>query len=268
MKGHMQDGKFHPHTQFKKGVRKSRDQKAKTKGVIRKDRAFDNSGKVVGHATWTGHGRGFGHSYGWQVPDGAFHVIDKRNIPESLRPNGGVEISSGKFKGKILDLKDGKIHFEHLKGVCNFCGKRGFDVRKGCPNNCGKILRDDKGQITAIVGSNFVRNARESDSGGIPPEKIFDKERLTKHDGRYFLIAEGYPDTLAIDEYEKVNDNLFKLKRNILFSQSGEETEELLRVTGGGGKLKHVGGFGLVNEKKFLDGLDRSGALQESNFVS
>jgi len=38
MKGHMQDGKFHPHTDYKK-VRKSRDQKAKTQGVkIRKQR--------------------------------------------------------------------------------------------------------------------------------------------------------------------------------------------------------------------------------------
>jgi len=33
MKGHMEDGKFHPHTDYKKGVRKSRDQTAKTKGV-------------------------------------------------------------------------------------------------------------------------------------------------------------------------------------------------------------------------------------------
>jgi len=29
----MQDGKFHPHTEHKKGVRKSRDQKAKQEGV-------------------------------------------------------------------------------------------------------------------------------------------------------------------------------------------------------------------------------------------
>ncbi len=33
MKGHMQDGKFHPHTEYKKGTRKSRDQKVKTQGV-------------------------------------------------------------------------------------------------------------------------------------------------------------------------------------------------------------------------------------------
>ncbi len=40
MKGHMQDGKFHPHTQYK-GVRKSRDQSEKTKG-IRFVRATEN----------------------------------------------------------------------------------------------------------------------------------------------------------------------------------------------------------------------------------
>ncbi len=38
MKGHMQDGKFHPHTDHKKGVRKSRDQQAKTQGIrLKKD---------------------------------------------------------------------------------------------------------------------------------------------------------------------------------------------------------------------------------------
>jgi hypothetical protein len=35
----MQDGKFHPHTDYKKGIRKSRDQQAKTQGVkVRKAR--------------------------------------------------------------------------------------------------------------------------------------------------------------------------------------------------------------------------------------
>ncbi len=33
VKGHMQDGKFHPHTDYKKGTRKSRDQSAKSTGV-------------------------------------------------------------------------------------------------------------------------------------------------------------------------------------------------------------------------------------------
>jgi len=44
MKGHMQDGKFHPHTEHKKGVRKSRDQKVKTKGVkVERLKRFDRT---------------------------------------------------------------------------------------------------------------------------------------------------------------------------------------------------------------------------------
>ena len=41
MKGHMQDGKFHPHTDYKKGVRKSRDQKVKSEGVQVERKARD-----------------------------------------------------------------------------------------------------------------------------------------------------------------------------------------------------------------------------------
>jgi len=119
---------------------------------LKRDSSFEDSGIVVGQAKWTGHGRGFGHSYGWQIPDGAFVSIDKRNITESIRPKGGMSISSGKFKGKMIDLHNGKIFFEDFKGRCNFCGARGFDTRKGCPNNCGKILRDEKGEITGVVG--------------------------------------------------------------------------------------------------------------------
>ncbi len=38
MKGHMENGKFHPHTEYKKGTRKSRDQKEKTQGIKFKER--------------------------------------------------------------------------------------------------------------------------------------------------------------------------------------------------------------------------------------
>jgi len=115
---------------------------------LKRDTSFEDSGIVVGQAKWTGHGRGFGHSYGWLIPNDSFHSIDKRNIPESLRPTGGVRLDNG----KILDLHTGKILKEDFRGVCNFCGARGFDTRKGCPNNCGKILRDEKGEITGVVG--------------------------------------------------------------------------------------------------------------------
>jgi len=41
MKGHMQDGKFHPHTEYKKGTRKSRDQQVRTEGVKIERKARD-----------------------------------------------------------------------------------------------------------------------------------------------------------------------------------------------------------------------------------
>jgi len=41
MKGHMEDGKFHPHTPYQKGIRMSRDQSAKKEGIkIRKQRTI------------------------------------------------------------------------------------------------------------------------------------------------------------------------------------------------------------------------------------
>jgi hypothetical protein len=50
MKGHMQDGQFHPHTQYKKGTRKSRD--GKINGIkIRKQRVtnFNPEGHIGDH---------------------------------------------------------------------------------------------------------------------------------------------------------------------------------------------------------------------------
>ncbi len=55
MKGHMQDGKFHPHTEYKKGTRKSRDQNAKSEGVkIRKQRELLN--EIPDDYNWETHG--------------------------------------------------------------------------------------------------------------------------------------------------------------------------------------------------------------------
>ena len=118
------------------------------KARLDRDTSFEDSGKIVGQAKWTSHGRGFGFSYGWLTPDGVFHSMGRRNIPESMLPKGAVRLRDG----TMLSLNDGKIFMEDFRGRCNFCGARGFDDRKGCPNNCGKILRDEEGNITGVVG--------------------------------------------------------------------------------------------------------------------
>jgi len=98
----------------------------------------------------------------------------------------------------------------------------------------------------------------------IVPQHLFNDDRLTKHDDRYFLVQEDMAlGTLAVDEFTKKAKDLFELKQNILFSQSSEETSELLDVTGGGKKSSTGGSLELANEKKFLEGLDSAGALEE-----
>jgi len=232
MKGFTRDNKFIPMTDYKKVTRKSRDQKEKTTGV-------------------------------------RFRKLTKAQIKRFEEQTKQRKI--------IIDAHDKKFPPYHIGDVVKTplgVGEITFirhNIDEEPPYDEPKYkvrFTEDNAKFVDHSSIEKIRKARDTDSGEIPPEKIFDKNRLTKHDGRYFLVAEGFPDTLAVDEYEKVNENLFKLKRNILFSQSGEETQELLRVTGGGGRLKHVGGFGLKNEKKFLEGLESSGALQESNFGS
>jgi len=100
----------------------------------------------------------------------------------------------------------------------------------------------------------------------IPPKHIFDEDRLVKHDNRFFLVEEGFADSLAVDEFAKKAKDLFEFKRHIAFTQSAEQTTDLLEVTGGGKKSFGGEGLELANEKKLIEGLDSSGALDESNF--
>ena|SRR3989304_9779409 len=105
-----------------------------------------------------------------------------------------------------------------------------------------------------------LRRSRDSDSGEIPPNEIYDESILTKYDGRYFRVSEEAGSSLAVDEYEEVNDNLFKHKGTVIFTQGGEETNNLLEVTGGAKKTKW--GYELSDEKEFLAGLKSAGALE------
>ncbi len=92
MKGHMQDGKFHPHTDYKKGIRKSRSQKAKQQGVKIKPRKQRVVAKIP-------------------QPDGTETVLkmDNENFDEVTDP---VE------RQQILDMLS-KSEIEEWEGVVN-----------------------------------------------------------------------------------------------------------------------------------------------------
>jgi len=92
MKGHMQDGKFHPHTDYKKGVRKSRDQKSKQQGVKIKPRKQRMVAKIP-------------------QPDGTETVLQMNN-------DNFDEVTDTIERQKILDMMT-KAEIEEWEGVVN-----------------------------------------------------------------------------------------------------------------------------------------------------
>ena len=96
----------------------------------------------------------------------------------------------------------------------------------------------------------------EEDKTAVVPEHLFNDDRLTKHDNRYFLVQETFPNAIAVDEFTKKAKDLFEFKRNVIFTQDFEGSRDLFEVTGGGKDDE------LEDEKKFLEGLDGAGALE------
>jgi len=111
MKGHMEDGKFHPHTDYKKGIRKSRDQKAKTQGVIRKQRNvlsknITASSKVKGDNIF-------------------FNQADIDDVPYKFIWNGNVFYPNGFEKDVLIRFgakKQSEAQIEKLKKQQKFDG--------------------------------------------------------------------------------------------------------------------------------------------------
>ena len=106
MKGHMQDGIFHPHTQYK-GVRKSRDQRLKTQGVRLKhvERIFDTD---VSENISRRFGRG-------TFSTGFFNVIDKYN---EEHPQSQIDYSNSGLEGldkTIVEYDDEEIFHNSLR---------------------------------------------------------------------------------------------------------------------------------------------------------
>jgi len=109
MKGHMQDGKFHPHTDYKKGVRKSRDQKAKTQGVhIQSQTIFPNFANDVAEKISTRFGRG-------TISTGFFNVINTYN---EEHPENQIDYSDSGLEGldkTIVEMDDEEIYHDSLE---------------------------------------------------------------------------------------------------------------------------------------------------------
>ena len=113
MKGHMQDGKFHPHIEYK-GVRKSRDQQVKTQGIkIRKERIFQDDPDAVSKlevklarlekekAYWKGL-KSVPRTYQANEPDGAKRSFMLPNLNANIRTvRQKIELIKGRQEKNI-----------------------------------------------------------------------------------------------------------------------------------------------------------------------
>lgn len=192
-------------------------------------------------------------------------VLGKNNNPEprfniTLTKEVGLPRHLGGTDSAIVEFKKNTANTDFQVSV------DGFPVSFLHEDDARKDFDQIKTKEDAEVFLDKLlnRDRNPSDSGEIPPLSIFNKDRLTKHDDRYFLVETDSMGNLSVDEYTKKAENDFKFKRHIIFTQGSEQTTDLLDVTGGFEKTEF--GLELADEKKFLEGLDSSGALEESNF--
>jgi len=122
MKGHMEKDGFHPHTQYK-GVRKSRDQKEKTKGVIRLARSSKLSEKQA---------KNFWNRL---TPRSKFDVLTLEldlflgNIPEHNEGKSFFDRSFDELPIKYQNL----VRSKTLKQLKRFTGLKGTPVQAFSP---------------------------------------------------------------------------------------------------------------------------------------
>ncbi len=193
MKGHMQDGKFHPHTEYK-GVRKSRDQKGKEQGLkIRKQRltvasspkgmktpteiVYDPTGDWTNESLWEVKGVTATPSTDEkEIPSRIFvHII---NMEEAT---GDEFEPDEKYVGEVLLIPKWKfIHPEIKKDIASSAGmsvkdlenmgwegdllshsggiRLGDDESGGDPNELKQRLADKTPAYAGMIGF-FLDNA-------------------------------------------------------------------------------------------------------------
>ena len=99
----MQDGKFHPHTEYKKGMRKSRDQQAKTTGVLVRMKRIKIHGKEV--KKWVAFSPASSDAQWWtsdKLNDLKWIIQDETTTEHTPIKRGGY----GKFTYGSLDIYD------------------------------------------------------------------------------------------------------------------------------------------------------------------
>jgi len=137
MKGHMENGKFHPHTEHK-GVRKQRDQQAKTQGVNVSKLKFAEKGS----------GKGF-DGLGRKEP------VKIARVGEIGKVSFGSGIDSGKI-GKVVGIKKAN--------EIPVSSSDWFQIKVIKPDiQKGIIIQVPKGRVEAVTGQRKARDVKIGD---------------------------------------------------------------------------------------------------------
>ena len=239
----MQDGKFHPHTEHKKGVRKSRDQKEKTEGV-RLKRSDGSRIKKVQFKVW---------KYEDASPDLQEKIIERlRNIKSEnqddwfAQDDGILYDKDEKKDAKDIGLKyahpenydvdsnrgtdfiqfelevEDKNKFQTYLGLTDtIMRKVGYsfenDTGNWGSNNTRLQFTDVNGSdISLAGGSAFVDEHYVEDEDTSEDERMFHKDDIPTFD-------EGLQILLAHDRFaDLMDDSLRNLKSNYEYQFSDE----------------------------------------------
>ncbi len=175
MKGHMQDGQFHPHTTYKKGTRKSRDQSAKTQGVKRKARCI----KCGEYKSTLEMGSPSNVCLGCMKRSGS-----TGNCPVCLSKI--TRDSDQEVRQHIKDHLEMDAHSHH-SGVCD-CG-----VRKARLEN---VISDEEAKI--IKKGYFSKQGVE-----LVDDRKFKDWQKSKASDLYIMYVDKFPNSQIAQEYER-----------------------------------------------------------------
>ena len=239
----MQDGKFHPHTEYKKGVRKSRDQKEKTEGV-RLQRTDGSRIKKVQFKVW---------KYKDAPHDLQETIIEKlrNNAYESqsdwfAQDDGILYDENAKMDAKDMGLKyahpeyydvDSNRGTDFIQFVLEIEDSKKFQKYLGLPDAVNRKISYDFQNDTGNWGSNNTRLQFYDSSGGeidLSPdthwadehysededvdedERMFHKDDIPTHNEALLVLQ-------AHDKFADLMDNsLRNLKRNYEYQFSDE----------------------------------------------
>jgi hypothetical protein len=237
MKGHMQDGKFHPHTDYKKGTRKSRDQKVKQQGVKIKPRKQRMVAKIP-------------------QPDGTETVLqinDNDNFDEVTDPverqqildmmtQSEIEEWEGVVNSKIVKVKHEMLDGKQITSLRFANGEEWFEFES--ISHQEEYIKKEKIHVDENVTGEFVEIDHPDIAGYITMESgsILFGER----EGRKKKDEEEIPDLFVSNPVmdEKLERQFQKWKEKGETKKSRGSMTEILPTNGKATVKLHTSGRG------------------------